>query len=49
MLSICYKVALNHEEIKKDSQTITKIKPFIYKYNCEGMNFPLEKDDWEEF
>ena len=26
-------VALNHEEMKKDSQRITKIKPFINKYN----------------
>ena len=26
-------VALNHEEIKKDLQRITKIKPFINKYN----------------
>ena len=26
-------VALNHEEIKKDPQRISKIKPFIDKYN----------------
>ena len=26
-------VALNYEEIKKDPQRITKIKPFINKYN----------------
>ena len=26
-------VALNHEEIKKDPQGITKIKPFINKHN----------------
>ena len=26
-------VALNHEEIKKDPQRITKIKPFINRYN----------------
>ena len=25
--------SLNHEEIKKDSQRISKIKPFISKYN----------------
>ena len=31
--------ALNHEEIKKDPQRITKIKPFINK-SCE-------KDDWK--
>ena len=27
------KVALNHEEIKKDPQRIAKSKPFINKYN----------------
>ena len=26
-------VGLNHEEIKKDLQRITKIKPFTNKYN----------------
>ena len=39
-------VALNHEEIKKDTQIITKIKPFINKYNWERIHFPSEKDDW---
>ena len=38
-------IALNHEEIKKDPQKITKIKPFINKYNWEGTQFPSEKDD----
>ena len=38
-------VALNYEKIKKDPQKITKIKPFINKYNWEGINFPLKKDD----
>ena len=41
--------ALNHEEIKKDPQRITKIKPFINKYNWEGINFPSVKDDWKKF
>ena len=34
-------VTLNDEEIKKDTQRITKIKPFINKYKLEGINFPL--------
>ena len=42
-------VALNYEEIKKDSRIITKIKPFINRYNWEGINFPSEKDDWKTF
>ena len=42
------RVALNYQEIKKDLQRITKIKPFINRYNSEGINFPLEKDDWKK-
>ena len=30
-------VALNREEIEKHPERITKIKPFIKKYNSEGM------------
>ena len=40
---------LNREEIKKDLQIITKIKPFINKYNWEEINFSSEKDDWKKF
>ena len=41
-------VALNHEEIEKDPQRITKIKSFINKYNWEGITFPSAKDDWKK-
>ena len=41
-------VALNHEEIGKNPERITKIKPFINKYNWQGINFPSEKDDWKK-
>ena len=45
-------VALNHEEIEKDPQRITKIKPFINKYNWKGINYPWERNDlkkiWEK-
>ena len=41
-------VTLNYEEIKKDPQRITKIKPLISEYNSKGINFPSEKDDWEK-
>ena len=37
-------VALNQEEIKKDSQKITKIKSFINKYSWGEKNFLLEKE-----
>ena len=35
--------------IGKHSERITKIKPFINKYNWEGINFPSEKCDWKKF
>ena len=28
---------------------MTNIKPFINKYNLEGINSPSEKDDWKKF
>ena len=39
------KVALNREQMKKDPQIISRIKPFIDKYNWEGIIYPSEKDD----
>ena len=41
-------VALNYEEIKKEPQNIKKIKPFVNKYNWEGINYSSEKDDWKK-
>ena len=41
-------VALNYEEIGKHSERIIKAKPFINKYNWEGINFLSEKDDWKK-
>ena len=32
-----------NEKVKKDLQIITKIKPFINKYNWKRINFPSEK------
>ena len=42
-------VGLNHEQIKKDPQRITKIKPFIDQYNWKEIDFPSDKKDWNEF
>ena len=41
-------LALNHEEIGKHAERITKVKPFINKYKWKGINFPSEKDDWKK-
>ena len=42
-------LALNLDKIKKDPQRITKIKPFIEKYNWEDINFPSTSKDWKKF
>ena len=42
-------VALNHEQMKKDPQRITKINPFIDQYRWKEINFPSKKKDWNEF
>ena len=39
---------LNYKEIKKDPQRLTKLKPFIDKYNWKGINCPSEKGDWKK-
>ena len=36
-------VVLNHEQIKKDPQKITKIKPFINQYRWKEIDFPSQK------
>ena len=48
MFSMRSKSHLNHEKVKRDPQRMTKIKPFINKYNWEGINFLSEKDDWKK-
>ena len=48
----CFKyaitVVLNHEEIKKDPQRISKIKSFINKYNWKDIEFPSHPKDWKK-
>ena len=42
-------VALSCKNWEKNPERITKIKPFIDKYDCEGINYPSEKDDQKKF
>ena len=42
-------VALDHENIGRDPQRISKIKPLITKYNWEGIEFPATQKDWKKF
>ena len=41
-------VALNHKDIGRDPQKISKIKPFITKYNWDGIEFPAGPKDWKK-
>ena len=42
-------LALNLDKIKKDPQRVSKIKPFIEKYNWEDIDFPSSSKDWKKF
>ena len=41
-------LALNLDKIKKDPQRISKIKPFIEKYNWEDIIFLSTSKDWKK-
>ena len=49
----CFKyaltVALNYEQIKDHPERISKIKPFIDKYNWKEIDFPSHNKDWKKF
>ena len=42
-------LALNFNNIKKDPQRISKIKPFIDNRNWNDINFPATEKDWNKF
>ena len=47
-------IALNHEQIKSNSQIsnnirISNIKPFIDQYNSKDIDFTSHKTDWKKF
>ena len=42
-------LALYLDKIKKDPQRVSKIKPFIEKYNWENIDFPSTSKDWKKF
>ena len=41
--------ALNYQTIEKDPQRISKLKPYINKYNWEGIKFPARSEEWKTF
>ena len=42
-------LALNLDKIRKKSQRISKIKPFIDQYNWKDIDFPSFSKDWKKF
>ena len=40
---------LNYQNIERDLQRISKLKPFINKYNWEGIEFLAGPKDWIKF
>ena len=39
-------LTLNHEEIEKHLETISKIKSITDKHNWKDINYPSRKDGW---
>ena len=42
-------LALNLDKIKKDPQRVSRIKPFVEKYNWEDIDFASTSKDWQQF
>ena len=42
-------LALNFDDIDRNPQRLSKIKPFIDNYNWNYINFPAAKKDWNKF
>ena len=41
--------ALNYQNIETHPERISKLKPYINKYNREGIEFPVGPKDWIKF
>ena len=41
--------AWNYQTIKTNPERISKLKPYINKYNWEGIEFPAGPKDWKKF
>ena len=40
--------ALNYQNIKTNPERISKLKPYINRYNWEGIDFPAGPKDWKK-
>ena len=49
----CFQNALNdsldYQRIKRDPQKISKLKPYINKYNWKDIKVPSDKEGWKKF
>ena len=41
--------ALNYQTIQSNPQRISKLKPYINKFNWNGINFPAGSKEWQRF
>ena len=41
--------ALNYQSIETHPERISKLKPYINKYNWEGINFQAGSKEWQKF
>ena len=41
--------ALNYQNIETHPERISKLKPYINKYNWEGIDFPVGPKEWQKF
>ena len=41
--------ALNNQTIETDPERISKLKPYINKYNWKGIKFPAGPEEWIKF
>ena len=42
-------IALNYKGTDSNPVRVSYIKPFVNKYNWEGINHPSKLDDWKRF
>ena len=41
--------ALHHQEIERNPQRISNLKPFVNRYNWKDIEFPSHSKDWGKF
>ena len=46
---LLFTVALNYEQIGDHPERISKVKPFICKYNWKEIDFRSQGKDWKKF